>query len=61
MIREGWILADLLVGDPIQGGRVCKSDVNDLTPVGNPKGRIVTMLHQYKSAATRNSTRNCSL
>ena len=33
MVREEWILADLLVGDPIQGGRVCKSDVNDLTPV----------------------------
>ena len=42
MIREGWILADLPVGDPIQGGRVSKSDVNDLTPIRDPEGRSIT-------------------
>ena len=42
MIREGWILADLPVGDLIQGGRVGKSDVNDLTPIRDPEGRSIT-------------------
>ena len=42
MVRERWILTDLPVGDPIQGGRIGKSDVNDLTPVCDPEGRSVT-------------------
>ena len=59
MVREGRILADLPIGDPIQGGRVGKSDVNDLTSIRDPKVGVLPMLHQYRSEAARNSARSC--
>ena len=41
MVRERGIPTELAVSDPVQGIGVGKSDVIDLTPVGEPESRSV--------------------
>ena len=41
MARERWIPTDLPVSDTVLGSKVCKSDFNDLTSVGNPENGSV--------------------